>query len=220
MTAIQAVIFDRDGVLTQFDMPAAIAYLQPLLGVPPQELAGQWLAWGKEHGFPKTMAEEQSFWRGFWERVSAYLSLDAQATEALQAFDYTCVVRPYPDARPALETARRHGLKTAVLSNFTLASIDASLAVSGLADVVDIAASSTIVGAAKPEPEAYLYITRRLQVSPEACLLFDDKLPCVQGARALNMQAYLVDRQRSQHALAEGVVCDLSALSTILRMTQ
>ena len=58
-------------------------------------------------------------------------------------------------------------------------------------------------------------MTRALGVEPEQCLFFDDEVPCVDGARALGMSAYLVDRTRTEHELSRGIVCDLSAIATI-----
>lgn len=213
---IRAAIFDRDGVLTDFDRKAGAAFFQSLLGVSQEELVHYWLVWGRKHGFPTNAAEEALFWRGLWDHVIAELKPNEAAREALYRFDYTSFVRPFPDARPALQVARDHGLHTGVLSNFTLATIDESLAAAGLADLIDVAAAAPTIGYPKPQVESYLYVTNRLGVAPEECLFFDDEVPCVEGARRLGMQAYLVERQRTGHDVLQGIVCDLSALPLIL----
>lgn len=211
----RAVIFDRDGVLLDFDLAAAAAYFEPLLSISLKELIELWREWGRRVGFPGTMVEERRFWQGVWGFVAERLDLEPAVQRKLEQFNYTSILIPYSDARPALEKARRHGLRVGVLSNFTLASIDASLEAVGLGDLVDVTAAAPVIGVAKPDPEAYLYVLQRLQVRPDECLFFDNKLPHVEGARALGMNAFLVDRQR-QGRLPDGVVRDLSSLSTIL----
>jgi putative hydrolase of the HAD superfamily len=213
---IRAIIFDRDGVLTSFDMELAVAFFQPLLPIALDELFQRWQQWGKTVGFPRSVAEEQSFWYGFWNRLSDDLALAATVRSELHRFDYTTIVRPFPDAKPALIESRKRGLHVGVLSNFSLASLDASLTAAGLSEFVDVACAAMAIGAAKPDPASYLSVTRALKVAPDECLLFDDEIPCVKGAQALGIQAYLVDRRLDNHALSQGIVRDLSALPTIL----
>lgn len=210
---IEAIIFDRDGVLTYFDVGAGIAFFEPLLPVSIDELNVYWREWGGEVGFPSNLAEEARFWHGLWERVSDALAVTADVRARLHSFDYLSLIRPFPDARPALEAARQRGLATAVLSNFSLASIDASLQAADLDDLVDVAHAATVIGAAKPAPAAYLSVTERLGVEPARCLFFDDEAPCVAGAQSVGMHAYLVDRQGKP---AVGRVSSLEAITSLL----
>lgn len=212
----RAVIFDRDGVLTRFNLEYAADFFEPLLPITLEELGADWFRWGAQVGFPTDLAGETIFWQSYWDDISARFNLDKTIRSQLQQFDYTSVVHPFPDAWPALQAARQFGLRTGVLSNFSLASIHASLAAAGLADLVDVAHAAPVIGAAKPQPEAYLSVLDPLKVRPEECLFFDDEEGCVEGARRLGMHAYLVDRRRHEHALKEGIVSDLSALPAIL----
>lgn len=212
----EAIILDRDGVLTYFDMAPAIAYFEPLLGIPIEELERLWWQWRDPAAAPTTLNEEQLLFGGFWDSLADELALSAEQRERLHQFDYTTVVRAYPDARPALLAARQRGLKIGVLSNFELASLDASLTAAGLADLIDVACAAPVIGVAKPDPEAYLTVARALSVQAENCLYFDDELSWVEGARAVGMQAYIVDRGRARHDLVQGIVCDLSAIVDVL----
>ena len=212
----RAVIFDRDGVLLDFDLEAAAAFFEPLLSISLEELIEMWREWGRRNGFPVTLAEEQRFWQGVWHFVAEKLDLQPSIRRQLEQFNYTSILFAYPDARPALQWAHRHGLQVGVLSNFSLASIDASLEAVGLADLVDVAAAAPVIGSPKPHPEAYHYVLERLGATPRECLFFDNKSRHVEGARALGMRAFLVDRGRSGDRLSDGVVCDLFSLSTIV----
>lgn len=211
----RAVVLDRDGVLTHFDVPMLREVLAPLVPISLDALALRWQRWC-ERGGPRTANEEASFWAGFWDHVSDELGLGAHARERLHAFDYTTAVRAFPEVRDCLWAARSRGLGIGVLSNFPLVSLDASLVAAGLADAIDVARSAPMIGAAKPHPASYLGVTEALGVLPEDCLFFDDEREHVEGARALGIRAYLVDRTRTEHALAEGIVCDLRVLPALL----
>jgi HAD superfamily hydrolase (TIGR01509 family) len=211
----RAAIFDRDGVLTHFDLPMLREVLHPLIPLALEQIAVRWQRWC-ERGGPRSAAEEVVFWTAFWDSICDELRLEDWRRDRLHAFDYTLAIRAFPDARPSLLFARSRGLKVGVLSNFPLVSLDASLAAAGLADAIDVARSAPAIGAAKPDPASYLSVTGLLEVEPAECVLFDDEAECVEGARALGIQAYLVDRTRSAHSLAEGIVRDLGALSMVL----
>ena len=194
----------------------AIAYFEPLLGMPIEELERLWWQWRNPAEAPSTLNEEQLLFGGFWDTLADELALSPEQRARLHQFDYTTVVRAYPDARPALLAARQRGLKIGVLSNFELASLDASLESAGLSDLIDVACAAPVIGVAKPDPEAYLTVARALSVHPENCLYFDDELSWVEGARAVGMQAYAVDRDRAHHDLSQGIVRDLSVIPELL----
>ena len=214
--ATKAVLFDRDGVLTTFDVPAATAFFQRLVPVSLVEISMRWQSWGARVGFPRNVTEEKIFFHGFWDALSDEFNLAMDLRQQLHRFEYTRYVRPFPEVRSILLAVRRRGLGIGVLSNFSLASLEESLVAVNLADVVDVACAATVIGAAKPAPEAYLIASHRLGVQPEECLFFDDELVCVEGGRAVGMHAYLVDRRRHDHALPQGVVCNLTGILEIL----
>src|SRR3954449_9461605 len=165
--AIAAVVFDRDGVLTYFDLDAVRAFLGQRIHIGVEELIGRWQQWGETNGWPRSQQEERRFWQGFWDDVCNDLAIHGAARTDLQAFDYTAVVRPFPDARPALLYARQCGLRIGVLSNFSLASLHESLVAAGLADLVDVACAATVIGAAKPDARSYEAVLKELGVAAE-----------------------------------------------------
>lgn len=218
-TMFRAIIFDRDGVLTYFDMEPAIAYLEPILQLPIEEIERRWWQWRDPAEAPTDVIAEQALFDGFWSILADDLRLTPAQRERLQQFDYTTVVHAYPDARPALLEARRRGMRIGVLSNFELASIDASLEAAGLADLVDVAFAAPVIGVAKPDAAAYLAIARVLDVTPAQCLFFDDEPSWVEGARAVGMRAYYVDRDRTENDLRQNTVCTLSVIPQLLPLS-
>lgn len=216
MTRLQAAIFDRDGVLTYFDQAAAMAYFQPLVPIGIDDMIRRWEEWGSARGFPSSVEAEVVFWQGYWDHLCTDLGLGSRVRAELRSFDYTTVVRAYPDARPALLYAHACGLRVGVLSNFSLATLEASLLSAGLADLVDVACAAPVIGVAKPEPAAYQAVLRALNVDADAAVFFDDEAPCIAGARAIGLRAYQVERSNAE--LAHGMIRDLSVLPKILAL--
>ncbi|MBN1873825.1 MAG: HAD-IA family hydrolase [Anaerolineae bacterium] len=220
MMAIRAVIFDRDGVLTYFDMKTVVKELGALLPISIEALTQRWWQWSDAHPLPNNVTQEHVLFSGFWNHLSHELELTQEQREYLHQFNYNIIFQPFPDARPAMIEIKQQGLSIGVLSNFELASIDDSLVAAGLSDLVDVAYTAPVIGVAKPEPEAYLTITQALAVQPGECLFFDDEEPAIKGARAVGIQhSYLVDRERTTHAPDKGIVKDLSILPDLLKIT-
>ena len=189
------VIFDRDGVLTYFDIARAQEFFRPLVPYSVFELAKRWQKWGLEVGFPATIEQEQAFFSGFWQQLRQENQLNDVQYSTLAECRYTDFMQSYPEAADVLQTLKRRNVRVGVLSNFSLASLDASLQAVGIREWIDVACAATVIGYAKPQPEAYQHVARLLQTPPEACLFFDDELPCVEGAQQVGMKSYFVDRQ-------------------------
>ncbi len=214
--AIAAVLFDRDGVLTYFDVEAAVAFFRPLLPISLAEIARRWQGLGAGIGFPRNLAEERLFWSNFWEQLGDEFALTAAQRAALGELDYTRFVVPYPEVRSVLAQLRAQNIQLGVLSNFSLASLEQSLVTAGLAEYFDIACSAPVLGVAKPDARAYKIALEALQVPPGQCLFFDDEAICVEGARRVGLHAYLVDRQAPADALNHGVVANLQSIQMLI----
>lgn len=213
---IKSVVFDRDGVLADFAIVEAAQYFAPLLPIDLDQLSERWEAWGNTAGFPTSLREEKLFFDGLWNSICDEFMLPSETRAELLAFDYTDYMKPFQDARPAMEYVRHRELTVGVLSNFALASLEASLEAIGLLDLADCACAATVIGASKPDPESYLTVCGRLGVKPEECLFLDDEVECVEGARAVGMAAYQVDRQLAEHRISAGIVSSLDVLPDLL----
>jgi len=211
-----AVLFDRDGVLTYFDVDAAVEFFRPLLPISLTEIARRWQALGTTIGFPRNLGEERLFWAAFWDQLSAEFVLTAEQRATLGALDYTRFIVPYPEVRSVLVQLRAQNIQLGVLSNFSLASLEQSLVTAGLAEYFEIACSAAVTGAAKPNPQAYQIALDALQVAPGQCLFFDDEADCVEGARSMGLLAFLVDRRAPAHNLAQGVIANLEAVTLLV----
>lgn len=212
---IKAAIFDRNNVLIEYDFEYALNYFEPLLPISIFELGDRWQTWGETVGFPADATSEKNFWRGFWNQISDEFNLTNDVREKLHAFRYVDVLKPFPDARPTLEALKESGLQIGVLSNFPLATIESSLEAVNLLDLVDVALSSTNIGVAKPNPQAYKKIAEAMNLAYSEALFVDDTMIHIEAARTLGMHAFLLDRKQSAHDLKAGIIHDLQVLPEI-----
>ena len=81
-----------------------------------------------------------------------------------------------PGAEVLLAAARKHGLRTALLSNADKLGDD------DIADLFDTVVLSGQVGFGKPDVRIYLLTAERLGLTPEECVFVDDMVSNVRGA--------------------------------------
>ena len=98
----------------------------------------------------------------------------------------------YDDVLPVLDVLREHGLKIGLVSN---TSRDLDAFVEHFSLPVDAWVASGKHGKVKPDPTIFRVVLEALGVEPSAAVMVGDSLEDdVEGARALGMRAYLVDR--------------------------
>jgi putative hydrolase of the HAD superfamily len=216
MAPVLGVIFDRDGVLMTFDRMRLARDVLSRIPLPEAEITARWRAW-LEGAALRDARDEAEQIGGFLTNLAAELDIDPAERASLARVDYLTCVRGFDDAKPALLEAKRRGLRVAVLTNNTISlSATRPLAAAGLDGLVDVALSSQMVGARKPEARAYEAVAAALGLPAKRCLFFDNTPACVAGARAVGMGAWHVDRSRECHDLDAGVVRDLTALPLVL----
>jgi putative hydrolase of the HAD superfamily len=122
---------------------------------------------------------------------------DIGAPELAEALIASLRFTPYQDARPALQTARRHGLRVVVVSNWD-ASLPHVLAAAGLADLLDGIITSAAAGAAKPAVHIFRTALNAAGVGPAQALhVGDSQKEDVAGAQAAGIRALWLTRTTS-----------------------
>lgn len=119
----------------------------------------------------------------------------------------------YEDALPVLDELRRHGLRIGLVSN-TGRDLAAFLAHHAIP--CDAGVASGAHGWVKPHASIFRAVLDRLDVQPrEAAMVGDSPQDDIEGARALGMRAFLLDRD-GRHPELEGRLPDLYALPAAL----
>jgi HAD superfamily hydrolase (TIGR01549 family) len=119
----------------------------------------------------------------------------------------------YDDALPVLGVLREHGLKLGLVSN---TGRDLGEFVAHHRLDVDAAIGSRAHGKTKPDPTIFRATLELLGAEPsEAAMVGDSLQDDVEGARALGMRAFLLDRENRHPEVADRLV-DLRALPAAL----
>lgn len=101
----------------------------------------------------------------------------------------------FPDVEPALRELRGRGLRLVVVSNWDC-SLPEWLARAGIAELVDGAVSSAVVGVAKPAPAVFEAGLELAGVEAAEALFVGDSVENdVEGARAAGLRGVLVKRE-------------------------
>jgi putative hydrolase of the HAD superfamily len=117
----------------------------------------------------------------------------AAALEMEGAWSHAHHFELYDDALPALAELRQHGLRIGLLSN---SARDLDAFVSHHALTADAVLTSVLHGKTKPHESIFRRMLELLDVEPgEAVMVGDTLEDDIEGARAVGMQALLVDRE-------------------------
>lgn len=201
----EAVVFDLGGVV--FPSPLDV-----------------FRAYEREHGLPHRFLSEVVLAdpeRGAWSRLERG---EVDFDEFCDAFDAECAahggnvsaralmdaVRVGLDPRPEMVTAigaiRRHGLKTAALTNNWADDQARTDRASPTGDWFDVMVESAVEGLRKPDPRIYALVCERLAVTPTATVFLDDLGANLKPARELGMTTIKVAEPDTALAELEGVL--------------
>jgi len=166
---------------------------------------------------PQLMHDEE-IWVAFTERIVRGMGGDGErahecAVAIERAWEEHGNFDLYEDALPVLERLRGAGLKLGLVSN-GVRDLD-DFVVHHALDV-DVAVCSRAHGRIKPHETIFRAALEALETEPEEAVMVGDSLADdVEGARALGMRAFLVDRE-NRYPEVEGRLPDLYALPAAL----
>lgn len=176
---IDLVIFDCDGVLVDSEVVSCHAHAETLT----------------RHGYPITPDQVLARFLGVSDR-EARQAIEAELGRrlpddfelqmkqaALQRYSDELKAIPY-----ACETIATIGLPTCVASSGTPEKIHHGLVSAGIYDLLaPNIFSATQVKRGKPAPDLFLFAAERMQVPPERCVVIEDSVPGITGARTAGM---------------------------------
>ncbi len=141
---------------------------------------------------------DEEIWVAFTERIIRGMGGNSDrayhcAVEMTRAWEHAHNFDLFDDALPVLELLKERGLGLGIVSN-TGRDVDEFLAHHRLP--IDAALSSKVHGKVKPHPTIFRAVLDRLGVEPEqAAMVGDSPEDDLEGARALGMRAFLIDRE-------------------------
>jgi HAD superfamily hydrolase (TIGR01509 family) len=177
--SIDLVIFDCDGVLVDSEVISCRAHSQMLT----------------RHGYPITADQVLDRFLGVSDR-EARLTIEAELGRKLPD-DFEVQVKQatlgsYADDLRAIsnvdEAIAAIGLPKCVASSGTPEKIRHGLTCAGLYDLLaPHIFSASQVKRGKPAPDLFLFAAEQMQIAPARCLVIEDSVPGITGARAAGM---------------------------------
>ncbi len=143
------------------------------------------------------LVHDEELWVAFTELMIRGMGGDADAarlcaTEMVELWTRHENFTLYDDVLPVLEELRGHGCKLGLVSN---GERDLEEFAAHHALDVDVAVGSRSFGRTKPHPSIFAAALERLEVEPaDAAMVGDSYADDIEGARALGMRAFLLDR--------------------------
>ncbi len=218
---VKAVLFDVDFTLAKPGRhlgPDPYRRIGREFGLDPERSTEAWAA--ATRGFPRDpeLRHDEELWHALSERVFREMGGEPDLARNLAAtltrlWEDSANFDLYDDALPVMAKLREHRLKLGLVSN-THRDIDDFVEHHRLE--VDCALSSRRHGWIKPHESIFRAALSLLDVEPaEAVMVGDSIEEDLEGARALGMHAFLIDRGGRHPELAE-VLPDLWALPAAL----
>jgi HAD superfamily hydrolase (TIGR01509 family) len=191
-TAIQAVIFDLDGVLLDSEWMAFQAWV---------ELAGRHGGKLEESAFSEmvgTTAEQTA--EIVMRRTGITYNIPESVTWAWRRVNeqIRAAVDPLPGAIELVHTLAAQGYPLAIASNSPTSYINDALIGLKLSAYFPLRVGIDQVTEGKPAPDVYLRAAAQLGLDPGCCLVVEDSLVGVQAACAAGMRVLAVPSQRDR----------------------
>lgn len=121
----------------------------------------------------------------------------------LCAEEYRLNVKPKPYAKEYIKSLKERGVKIAIATSGYRELCETALTRLGIMEYIDAFAFSSEVGVNKRNPDVYLLAAERIGVEPEKCMVFEDILAGVFGAKAGGMQVTAIFDKSSAEVWGE-----------------
>jgi HAD superfamily hydrolase (TIGR01509 family) len=181
-TAIDAVVFDMDGVLVD---------TEHLWDEVREELTSEWGGRYTPEAQEAMMGMSSTEWSLYLHETVGL----RERPETINAEVIRRMLERYETELPvvpgAVESVRRlagDGLRLALASSSNRELIDAVLRRLDLSSSFEVTVSSEEVARGKPAPDVYLEAARRLGIAPERCAAIEDSASGIRAAHAAGMR--------------------------------
>ncbi len=213
MSAIEAVVFDLDGVLV--DSEHVWDGVREELA---RERGGRW----HDRAQADMMGMSAPEWSRYMHDVIGLSSSPEEINHEVVRRMQARYATDLPLIDGAVEAVERlvGSFRLGLASSSNRLLIDAVLAQAGLARFFDVTVSSEEVAHGKPAPDVFLEAARRLDVSPERCAAIEDSANGLRAAHAAGMRVIAIPNRRypppaDALALADVVLDSLADVESV-----
>ncbi len=212
---IGACVFDAYGTLVDFN--SAVERSRDRLGDKADALGALWRRKQLEYTWLRSLMDRyEDFWRVTGDALDYSLAAlgidDAALRDDLMALYRD--IEPYPDAVATLETLKRAGMRTAILSNGSPEMLAAAAESAGLAGLLDDLISVHAAGIYKPHASVYQLAVDRIGVAAGRICFQSANAWDIAGAAAFGFHAVWINRAgQPRERLPDGPAAELESLA-------
>ncbi|GAA0753793.1 HAD family phosphatase [Clostridium sartagoforme] len=113
-------------------------------------------------------------------------------------YHYSNTIKLKDGVIPYLKSLKDMNIKIALATSNSVPLLEATLKNNGIYDYFDAITTTEEVKKSKDNPDIYLLSAKKLNVSPERCLVFEDIVQAVNGAKLAGMKVYSVYDESSK----------------------
>lgn len=210
---IQGAIFDMDGVLVDnaaYHIQAFEIFCQRYGVTDWREKLSQAFGMGNDDIMHLIMPADVIREKGLAEL--------SDEKEAIYREIYRPVIRPVAGLTNLLDMLRKADIRCAVGSSGCKANVDFVLDECGIRSCFEVQVNGDMVTRCKPDPEIYLTASRKLDLAPVQCIVFEDAKAGIESARSAGIGqvvalATTLPRQELLQTQADRIVCDFRELT-------
>lgn len=197
MTKVKAVLFDLDGVIFDTEHQYSVFWGEQCRLFHPDDLGLE----QRIKGQTLNQIYEQIL-SGSLEPMRPVVTERLNAFEAAMTFDYV------PGFLDFLGQLHKDGIKTAVVTSSNREKMKAVYKQHpDFTQLFDIILTSDDFTGSKPDPSCYLTAARQLNVTPDACIVFEDSFNGLRAGKAAKMR--VVGLSTTNPATAIAPLCDV-----------
>ncbi|MBC2580900.1 HAD family phosphatase [Clostridium sp. DJ247] len=160
----------------------------------------------------------------FKDRFNIQDTIEEITTEwnEMALYEYTHNVKLKPGAKDFLNLLKSKGIKIALATSNCHLLIETALKNNRIYNFFDSISTTDEVSRGKDFPDIYLLSANRLNLLPEECVVFEDILPAVKGAKAAGMTVIGVHDLYSDYQkkdiieLADKYICEYGELTEVI----
>lgn len=195
--SIKAVAFDAFPI---FDPQPVFARVAQMFPDHSPEFGNLWRTRQFEYQWLRALTGKYSNFRDVTEDALVYtaktLKIDLSADQRATIMNAYLELRAWPDAREALASLKRSGLRLVFLSNATPEILQAAIRNSDLSDVFEQVLSTDAVRTFKPAPPAYRLGVDALRLPVDQILFVSSTAWDAAGAKSFGYPTFWVNRQK------------------------